>query len=421
VNNSSPGPGGGVRANVSGGDVVLRYCTVANNVSGWNSGGGIYATTTSPNQILLEGCMIAGNSVNPSFTGLIDSKGGGVYASGNLVLRHCLVSGNLCVPGVSPGAPEGGGIYKSEGTFVATNCAFSWNRVDNGSSSGGGVYLHFTTSARIANCSFAHNTDFGVKAYGATVSVENSIFWGNGMSPQISGANNVTCCDVQGGNAGQGNTDLNPLFANQTDLTLAPNSPCIDAGNPDPTNNDTCFPPSQGGVRNDMGAYGGPGACGWLSGKAPTITLQPQPQTSCLGQSATFRVNAAGDQPFVYQWCFGGAPLSGETSTNLVRTGLQGSEAGAYSVIVSNTFGSVTSAPVQLVVNDACVDLRMYAGLNMSGLPGADYVLSCTTNLGTPTIWAPLATNTMATNGWFYLDMASPFSPQRFYKVTLKP
>ena len=41
------------------------------------------------------------------------------------------------------------------------------------------------------------------------------------------------------------------------------NSPCIDAGNPDPQHNDVCLPPSLGTVRNDMGAHGGPSACEW--------------------------------------------------------------------------------------------------------------------------------------------------------------
>jgi hypothetical protein len=74
------------------------------------------------------------------------------------------------------------------------------------------------------------------------------------------------------------------------------------------------------------------------------------------------------------------SPLVGQTSTNLVLTNLLGSQAGNYSVVISNTFDGVTSAPAQLVINDAWVDSRMYAGLNMSGLSGATYVLSFTTS-----------------------------------------
>jgi hypothetical protein len=98
-----------------------------------------------------------------------------------------------------------------------------------------------------------------------------------------------------------------------------------------------------------------------------------------------------------------------------------GSQAGAYSVIVSNQFSTVTSAPAQLVINDACVDIRLYAGLNMSGQPGANYLLSYTTNLNAPINWLPLATNTMPVSGWLYIDTKTPFSPQRFYRAQLSP
>ncbi len=81
----------------------------------------------------------------------------------------------------------------------------------------------------------------------------------------------------------------------------------------------------------------------------------------------------------------------------------------------------MTSAPAPLVVNDACVDLRLYVGLNIASQSGASYVLSYSTNLTAPVIWLPLATNTMPSAGWFYLDRDSPFSPQRFYRVKLQP
>jgi hypothetical protein len=154
---------------------------------------------------------------------------------------------------------------------------------------------------------------------------------------------------------------------------------------------------------------------------APVIVAQPYPQTSCLGQSATFQVTVSGNQPLAYQWWSQGGPLLGQTSTNLVLTNLLSSQAGAYWAVASNQFGSVTSAPAQLVMNDACVDLRMYAGLNIAGQPGASYVLSYTTNLSAPLNWLPLATNTMIPSGWFYVDTNSPFSTHRFYNVRLKP
>jgi hypothetical protein len=79
----------------------------------------------------------------------------------------------------------------------------------------------------------------------------------------------------------------------------------------------------------------------------------------------------------------------------------------------------VTSAPAALIVNDACVDIHMYAGLNIAGQSGQTYVLKYTTDLNSTNFatWTPLATNTMGASPWFYLDMDSPFSPKRFYGV----
>jgi hypothetical protein len=140
-----------------------------------------------------------------------------------------------------------------------------------------------------------------------------------------------------------------------------------------------------------------------------------------LGQSASFQVTAVGVQPLFYQWLSNSVPMSGQTSTNLVLTNLVANQAGAYSVIVSNQFSSVTSDTAQLVINDACVDIRLYAGLNMSGQPGATYLLSYTTNLNAPINWLPIATNTMPISGWLYIDTNTPFSPQRFYRAQLSP
>ncbi len=210
-----------------------------------------------------------------------------------------------------------------------------------------------------------------------------------------------------------------PQFLATNDFHLAVSSPCIDAGVPDAAFNETCFPPSLGNTYADLGAYGGPWACGWL--EAPTILIQPVGQNSCLGQTAVFFVSAAGAQPLAYQWYFNGVSLPGRTSTNLVLASLQKNQAGQYTVVITNMLGSVTSASAPLVVNDACIDLRMYAGLNIAGRQGSSYVLSYTTNLNNTNSWVPLATNVMGSSGWFYLDMDSPFSPRRFYKAVLEP
>jgi hypothetical protein len=109
----------------------------------------------------------------------------------------------------------------------------------------------------------------GIRFWSSTAQVTNNIIWGNtaGSNPQIQGGyiSTITYCDIEGGWAGEGNIDADPLFYNPNFL-LGAGSLCIDAGNPsiafndpeDPGNPGNAAWPSLGTVRNDMGAYGGP-------------------------------------------------------------------------------------------------------------------------------------------------------------------
>ena len=82
----------------------------------------------------------------------------------------------------------------------------------------------------------------------------------------------------------------------------------------------------------------------------PTIVAQPQPVATPVGTSAAFSVAVCGAPPFTYQWQFNGASLPGETHPSLSLTGLQLSQAGAYSVLVSNATGGLVSEPAALYV-----------------------------------------------------------------------
>ena len=86
---------------------------------------------------------------------------------------------------------------------------------------------------------------------------------------------------------------------------------------------------------------------------APVISIQPQSQAVNPGQNATFSVTASGAQPLAYQWSWNGGTLAGATNSAYTRTNVQPADAGAYSVVVSNQFGSVTSSNGVLTVNTA--------------------------------------------------------------------
>ena len=83
----------------------------------------------------------------------------------------------------------------------------------------------------------------------------------------------------------------------------------------------------------------------------PVIYFQPMDQAVTVGQSAAFTVGARGTQPLSYQWTFNGAPIPNASEVSLVITNVQRSDAGVYSVIVSNSLGFATSSNALLTVN----------------------------------------------------------------------
>jgi Immunoglobulin domain len=87
---------------------------------------------------------------------------------------------------------------------------------------------------------------------------------------------------------------------------------------------------------------------------APQITAQPASQTVSDGQTATFSVVATGTAPLTYQWRKNGAAISGATGASYTTPVTATSDTGsAFSVVVSNIAGNVTSANATLTVNAA--------------------------------------------------------------------
>jgi len=91
------------------------------------------------------------------------------------------------------------------------------------------------------------------------------------------------------------------------------------------------------------------------SGTAPSISAQPASQTVNAGSSAAFSVTANASPLPTYQWEKDGTPIAGATKSSLFISPVQLSDAGSYSVVVTNTAGSVTSATAVLTVNAVTV------------------------------------------------------------------
>jgi len=85
---------------------------------------------------------------------------------------------------------------------------------------------------------------------------------------------------------------------------------------------------------------------------APSITTQPSDQSIMVGQTATFSVTAAGSDPLSYQWQKGTTAITGATTASYTTpSAVVGDNGSQFTVVVSNSGGSITSNPATLTVN----------------------------------------------------------------------
>lgn len=83
----------------------------------------------------------------------------------------------------------------------------------------------------------------------------------------------------------------------------------------------------------------------------PIIIVQPASQLAVAGSSAVFSSAAAGSGPVGYSWFFNGTNLlQSGTNNSLLLTSVSTNDAGNYSVIATNGYGSVTSQVATLTV-----------------------------------------------------------------------
>ncbi len=88
----------------------------------------------------------------------------------------------------------------------------------------------------------------------------------------------------------------------------------------------------------------------WNQPLAPVFTLQPQSRSLYQGNNVTFTANAIGRPDPAYQWRLNGGNVSAATNASYTITSVQTNHAGNYTVVASNSSGSVTSAVAGLTV-----------------------------------------------------------------------
>lgn len=250
-------------------------------------GGAVYISDSDPT---IQNNLIIGNSANSNggaiacefwasptinnnfiFNNHSDLSGGGVlcYNFSDTEISNNQIIGNSA-------GTHGGGISCWLNTFPTIENNIICENV--ATLYGGGVFCYLSDPA-ITNCTIGFNNaeivGGGVFCDGSYPTIANSVLWGNAPQQYYQYVNQpISYCDILGGWTGEGNIDADPLFETGplSDYHLSATSPCIDAGNPDAQYNDPEDPqnpgyalwPALGTIRNDMGAYGGGGALGWV-------------------------------------------------------------------------------------------------------------------------------------------------------------
>ncbi len=106
----------------------------------------------------------------------------------------------------------------------------------------------------------------------------------------------------------------------------------------------------------------------------PTITGVSTNLTVAGGQPFQLSVSAKGSQPLTYQWSLNGTPISGATGASYSVVSASALQGGAYTVVVSNPYGSASSPSVAVTVNAPPFISTQPSGLSVT--PGKTAVLS---------------------------------------------
>lgn len=160
----------------------------------------------------------------------------------------------------------------------------------------------------------------------------------------------------------------------------------------------------------------------------PLIFSQPASQAAQLGSNATFTISQAGYLPLKYNWFFNQSNLVGSSvsDASLSLTNVQFSNAGNYSVVVANEYGSATSSPAILFVYTNTTQLAGQLDLpanftngqlqfTATGVTGLNYAIQASINLAD---WTSVTTNTAP---FTFSEINSSNFPQRFYRAVFLP
>jgi uncharacterized repeat protein (TIGR03803 family) len=170
-----------------------------------------------------------------------------------------------------------------------------------------------------------------------------------------------------------------------------------------------------------MTAYGGDnngGVVFRLALPPPALAGPPQSQTAEAGTSVEFCADATGSPTLFYQWLLNDLTPLGTPTTNcvLLLTNVQAGSVGAYSVVVSNAMGAVTSSPARLNVIPA-VERRPVPGLKVTGEAASLLNFDYASPLSPAPNWTTLGSVSLTSTSEYCFDLTLPLPPQRYYRA----
>ncbi|EEF60409.1 virginiamycin B lyase family protein [Pedosphaera parvula] len=182
-------------------------------------------------------------------------------------------------------------------------------------------------------------------------------------------------------------------------------------------------------VSNNFGSVTSSSASLTVNSLVPVLLSEPLSQTVDLGTNVSFSATAAGAAPLTYQWLFNGTNIGGATQSSFVITNVQTNNAGNYSIVVTNAFGSITSsnALLNVIIPPIAVPVLFSkiqrlpggdTGLTLSGQAGDKYEVDGSTNLAN---WLLITNFTISTTPYQVIIKGSSNSPSLFYRARLLP
>ena len=159
---------------------------------------------------------------------------------------------------------------------------------------------------------------------------------------------------------------------------------------------------------------------------APQITVQPASVAVKLTTNASFTVTATGLPTPVYRWRFNGTNIANATNASLTVISPQTTNAGNYSVVLSNFMGAVTSSIATLTIipplpaqfQSATLLPDGTLQLIFNGDSAWSYTVETSTNLVS---WTTLTNLTSASGIFNVTTGAVTNNPCRFYRARSGP